>query len=134
VRGLGHLTPALDSALDATFDVEPARLDLSHASPAALASLPGFTDDAIARVLDARREGAASVDLLAISERLTRAARDSLRTHFTELAERTTPAPAAWLLTCRASDGQPAVTVVLELLIVPVDGRFAVVRRRTWEE
>lgn len=134
VRGLERLTPALDSAFDATFDVEPTRLDLSHASPAALASLPGFTDDAIARVLDAQQDDAASADLLAISERLTRAARDSLRVHFTELAELTTPGPEAWLLTCRATSGQPAVTVVLELLLVPADGRFAVLRRRTWEE
>lgn len=140
VRGFEALPNAVDSALEAAFEVGGARLSLAHASPAALASLPGFGPEAVARVLDLRkthafdgtpgREG--GLDLVVLSDALTTPARIALAVHATEVASRITVVPDAWHLVALATASQPgrgpAVTVGVELRLVRVGAGTAVTR------
>ena len=162
VRAFDRLPPAVTEALAHAVGVEPGRLTLAHAAPAALATLPGFTPAVIAQTLAARararRQHGLFGDILALSGQLAGRARDSVVAHAGAISARLAPVPDAWLLTARAGDPvlpsavhAPAsvadaatprapgprstgVTAVLELRLVRASDRAAVVRRRTWVE
>lgn len=145
VRGFAALDGELATTVIAALTVEPARLCLGHATPAALASLPGMTDEAVARLMemrDARRISEAGsvasydtgLELMMLRDRLSGPARDSLMAHFHELVSRVVAQPDAWILTATGFDdttGDAAATATLELRLVRAGGRVAVVRRRT---
>jgi general secretion pathway protein K len=143
IRGLDSLDRAMESALDSAVGVEPGRPTLLHAAPAALATLPGFSDEAIARVLEWRAAWRASgslsssseaPELLLLTARLSRTARDSLVAHYDELVPLVAPDPEAWIVSARATSaeqGEPAITATLELRLARADARAAIVRRRT---
>ncbi len=129
VRGFGRF-----AGLDTLLGTEPGRIPLGHAPSAVIASLPGFTPEALARIRDARGRGEAAGDLTAIAAVLSASAREEMRAHLTELNAMTSPQPEAWILTARARKGAPALTAVVELRLVRAGERAAVVRRRTWVE
>jgi type II secretory pathway component PulK len=122
------------AGLDSLLDVEPARVDLNHAPLAALAALPGFTEEALSRIAEQRLRGVPLADLLAFSATLSPGARAALLARYADLARLATTEPDAWILTSRAQQGEPPISAVLELRLVRAGTRAGVVRRRTWLE
>lgn len=120
--------------LDSLLDVEPARIDLSHAPLAVLAALPGFTSEAVAGVGEERLRGIQITNILALSARLSPVARAALVSRYSDLARMTVTEPDAWILQSRSSAGNPAIMRVVELRLVRAGTRAAIVRRRSWEE
>jgi type II secretory pathway component PulK len=120
--------------LDSLLDVEPGRIDLSHAPLTVLVALPGFTSEAVGRVAEERLRGIPSTDLLALSARLSPAARATLVSRYADLARLTVTEPDAWILESRSSAGEPAITEVVEFRLVRAGTRAAVVRKRSWVE
>lgn len=127
VRGFAE-APMLDSLLD----TEPGRILLTRAPPAVLRALPGFTLEAIERVAEMRTRGASPSNLEAIAAAISPSARDTLMSHYSELAPRLTADPDAWLVICRMTSGQPGVTVTIEARLVRAGARAALLRRRSW--
>ncbi|HEX6809093.1 MAG TPA: hypothetical protein VF118_13990 [Gemmatimonadaceae bacterium] len=127
VRGFER-RPGLDSVLG----VDPFRIVLDRAPLAVVAALPGFTSEAVARVADHRASGVPIPDLLTLSAELSPAGRAALLADYPDLVRLTTAEPDAWILTARGTSGMPAVTIVLELVLVRAGDRAAIVRRRTW--
>ena len=140
----GHLSDARElqyirgfdaiGGLDSMLDVEPGRIDLSHAPLAVLAALPGFTSEAVGRIAEERLRGVPTTDLLALSARLSPTARATLVSRYADLARLTVTEPDAWILESRASAGEPAITEVVEFRLVRAGTRAAIVRKRRWIE
>jgi type II secretory pathway component PulK len=129
IRGLDRF-----NALSDVLGVEPERICLQHAPATVLASLPGVTEEALVRIIEARRERAGVVSLASIAEQLSPDAQELMLSHFQELLGRTTTEPDAWFLTGRARVGRPPVTAAVEVKLVRAGKRAAIVRRRTWIE
>lgn len=128
VRGFERV-PDLASIVD----VEPGRISLAHAPAPVLASLPGFTGEAVERVLELRARGERIPDLLAFAGLLSRAGRDSLTARYADLVRVSTLEPDAWLATIRTTAGEaPPVTATIEARFVRAGTRIALVRRRGW--
>jgi hypothetical protein len=117
-------------AFDSLLSVEPARIALSRAPVRVLALLPGMTPEAATVISERRKGGGLGEDLLALGGELSRAARDSIAAHYSELSAMVTSEPDAWLLEARASDEGSPVRVGIELKLVRSGNRPAVVRRR----
>jgi type II secretory pathway component PulK len=120
--------------LDSLLDVEPGRIDLSHAPLLVLAALPGFTSEAVGRVAEERLRGVPTTDLLTLSARLSPAGRSALVSRYADLARLTVTEPDAWILESRATAGEPTITEVVELRLVRAGARAAIVRKRKWVE
>lgn len=128
VRGFDRL-----SNLSDLIDVEPGRICLAHAPAPVLASLPGFTREAVERVLELRARGEGIPDLLIFAGLLSRVARDSLTARYADLVRVATVEPDAWLATIRTTAGDaPPVTATIEARFVRAGTRVALVRRRGW--
>jgi hypothetical protein len=127
-----HLVPGLDSrtTVDSLLDVEAGPIALNHAPAAVLALLPGFTEATVQLVLDAR-------------------ARDAPISTFHELSQLLSPdvpgasarlpalvvfQPIAWVITARASAGQPVVTAVAEVRLARSGVGTAITRHKSWIE
>lgn len=122
------------AALDTLVDVDSARVDLNHAPPAVLASLPGMGPEAVSRLLELRARGDRVNDLAAFPALLSEGARQSFEHAYAFLAPRVALEPDAWVVTSRAADGEPAVGSTVEITLVRAATRVAVVRRKTWTE
>lgn len=131
VRGFDTLMAHVP-APDSIFGVEPGRISLSHAPPLVLAALPGFTDEAVTRLMEQRLRGVPVGDLMTLAGTLSRPARDALTARYADLIRASTTEPDAWIVTSRGHWGTPAVTAVLEVRLVHAGTRAAVVRRRSW--
>lgn len=129
VRGVAAV-PGLDTLLG----VEPGRVDLNLARPEVISALPGMTAELVSRLEELRSRGIAVRDLLELGGDASPASRAILMEHEIELERLTTIEPEAWILTSRARDGAPAITVVVEERLVRAGARAAVERRRTWLE
>ena len=116
--------------LDTLLSVEPGRVALNSASLAVLATLPGFTDEAVQRVALDRGAGRPLTNLLVLAASLPRAAADSIAIHFQELAPRVTVEPDAWIVTARAQAGSPPLVMVEKARIVRDDRHHIVAWRR----
>jgi type II secretory pathway component PulK len=112
--------------------VEPDRICLNHAPLPVLASLPGFSEEAIARLAERRFRNLPLDDLLSLSGEISVPARDSLLRYYPELVRLTVVEPDAWIIVGRAESGIPAVGVSLEIRLVRAGSRTAIVRRRSW--
>lgn len=132
VRGFDRL-PGIDTLLTA----EPGAVFLDRAPTAVLAALPGLTPEAVAR-LQRMRGGARPVDLAAVAEGLSPAARDGLLRSLQELAGTAAAEPEAWIVTARGHSGTPPATAAVEARLVRAGMRAGmragVVRRRSWVE
>ncbi len=126
VRGLENRPDLL-----AYLTVEQARICLTTAPGPVLAALPGFTDVAVAKVLDDRAKGVWFGDLNVLRARLPQADADSLLVHFSELTPMVTVDPEGWLLTASVSTGLPAIVVTTELRLDRFAGHAVVLRRKT---
>jgi len=125
VRGFEHFGDTL-----AVFGTETGRLSLAHAPLPVLASLPGFTVEALTRVADLRAQHQRLPELISLSATLPKNAREALIAHYAELARSTTPEPEGWIVTVSAAEGVPAVTSTIELYLARGGTRVAVLRRR----
>lgn len=124
VRGLEHI-----AGLDSLLGVDPDRIWLERAPLPVIATLPGMSSEAVARIAERREERAPIGDLLGLAGALTKAARDSLLAHYTELLASTTSVPDAWTLIARSKLAPRAPTVVIELRLKRAGARAAIVRR-----
>jgi general secretion pathway protein K len=129
VRGF-DAAPVLDGLLT----VESGRIVVSQAPLPVVAALPGFGEEALARLQERRARGARPVDLVALGSELSPEGRASLLAHYAELARVTTVEPEAWIATSRGRDAASPVTAVLETRLVRAGARAAIVRRRSWIE
>jgi type II secretory pathway component PulK len=134
VRGFARIWAELDSVAW----VEPGRLVLDRAPLPALASLPGFTAEALARAVEWRGGGSDGglavrdpLEVPALAARLTPASARALLARRDDLAHLQTPEPDAWLLITRATEGAPAVVAEVELRLIRAGTRAVVIRRRT---
>lgn len=127
VRGLETV-----EGLDTLFGVDPWRVSLHHAPSAVLASLPGFGLEAVRRVLELRASRRNRIDLAAMSNSLSPAARTQLMARFPETVRRSTVEPDGWIVAAHGRAGMPPVTVVVEVTLVRAGSRAAVIRRRIW--
>jgi hypothetical protein len=125
IRGLESV-PDIESLLSH----EPARICLGHAHAAVFVSLPGFTPEAIDRLMGLRSHGVAPPTILTLVGMLSGPARDSLQAHSLELSMVTTREPDAWLLLSTARAGVPEVHVTVEIKLANAGTRAAIVRRR----
>jgi general secretion pathway protein K len=122
VRGFEVLP---DSMLDAVFTVEPGRIVWSRAPLTVLASLPGMSEEAMARVIERRSRGIPATDLFSLSEELSPAAQQLLTARAGDLQRLATDRPDAWILVARGGGYS------LEVRLAPAGTRAAIVRRRT---
>ncbi len=110
----------------------PGRVNPSAASGAVLQALPGMTAEAVDLLLTRRAQGrpVASLDLLA--GLLSPAGRETLLASYADLAALLVFASPALLLTADGwVDSRGAAPhAVIELLVVPLPDRLAIVRRR----
>jgi general secretion pathway protein K len=120
--------------IEALLSTEPGRVPLGHAPAAVLASLPGFTPEAVARVVDMRSRGEAVTDLSAFPGRLSPGAREVLLRRFTEFVGAAATEPEAWIVRARTGVGTPPAVSVVEVRLVRAGARAAVVRRKTWTQ
>ncbi len=120
--------------LDSLFSVEPGRIDVNHAPVAVLASLPGFGDEALARMRDHQARGDRVNDLIAFAGELSPPARTAFVASYAELAPLVTTEPDAWIVTARRSVGQPPVTVASEVWLARSPHGIVVTRERGWTE
>jgi type II secretory pathway component PulK len=120
--------------LGGILSTEPGRVPLGHAPPAVLASLPGFSPEAVARVVEMRGRGQVAGDLAAIPGALSPGARDALLRRFNEFVAAATAEPEAWIARARAGVGTPPAVSVVEVRLVRGGERAAIVRRKTWTE
>ena len=138
VRGFDRLSASMlrpGDSLATLFTVEPGRVVVDRASPAVLASLPGMTEETVARLIERRlREAPPLTDLLALGSELSIPSRDSLHRHYAELVQLTTLEPDAWIVTARSpppsGDGTAGPSVTIEVRLVRAGFRAAIVRRR----
>ena len=127
IRGLAAV-----AGLDSIFGVEPGRAPLGRAPLAVIASLPGFGDEAVARLEELRLRGQPPADLLAFSASLSREARAALLARYPELVALVTTDPDAWIVRSSAVEGSRSVGATIEVRLVRAGTRAAIVRRRTW--
>jgi type II secretory pathway component PulK len=122
------------AGIGAILSTEAGRVSLGHAPPAVLASLPGFTPEAVARVVDLRARGQSVADLSAFPGTLSPGARDALLRRFPEFVGAAVAEPEAWIVRARVGVGTPPATSVVEVRLVRGGERAAIVRRKTWTE
>jgi len=132
VRGFAEAlarAPALDTLLMS----EPGRIVMARAPLPMLATIPGFTDEALARILELQSRGIVPTDLLSLAGQLSPGGRSALNAQSMSLMSRVTSEPDAWIVTARATSGvSPPVTAWIEVRLVHAGPRAAIVRRRTW--
>lgn len=127
VRGLVDAPPAVIDVLD----IEAGRIFVPRAPPALLLTLRGFGPEAIARATLFAGDQSPS-DLLDFSTRLSTEARTEILANFAELHQQITWSPDAWIVTARASEGDPPVVTYIEIRLVRAGRRAAVIRWKTW--
>jgi hypothetical protein len=97
-----------------------------------LRALPGLTPEAVERILDRRRMGHTFTSLDALSADLSPPGRAVLLARYGDLARLATFAAPQLVVTTRGWIERAAPRATLELVVVPVSGRLAVVGRRMW--
>ena len=138
VRGFTDVgEPIGPDSLRALLTVDPGRIVLDLAPLPVVASLPGITEETVARLEERRVRGAEPLsELIALGAELSVLSRDSLLRHFAELSVLTSPEPEAWIVTARAhagdhSAGPDDIVASIEVRLVRAGSRAAIVRRRS---
>jgi general secretion pathway protein K len=127
VRGFAQV-----ASLAPELTVEPGHIAINSASAAVLRSLPGFTEETIAYVLELRSRGLTVSNLLDLSAEVSVESRNAMIENFPEISRNVVVDPDAWFLTARARAGFPATEATIELRLVRANQRTAVLRRRSW--
>jgi hypothetical protein len=112
----------------------PGSVNVNAAPPAVLLAFPGLTHEAVARIEERRALGRPIPNLDALAADLSPDARSVLLAHYADLARQLTFGPPVLLCTTRGwVEGIGAVDrldATIEVLVVPLPDRLAVVRRR----
>ncbi len=129
--------PGLDSASLRLLTVDgPGTVDVNAAPPAVLLALPGMSPEAVARIEDRRQAGHPYGSLDALVSDLSPPTRAVLLARYSDLARQTVFSAPVLTLTAQgwiAGQGGPdGLHAAVELLVVPLPGRLATVRRRMW--
>jgi len=112
----------------------PGTINLNAAAPPVILSIPGLG----AEVVDQLRESARQTRPVASLDQLASQVpgeRSELLAHYADLAAQVTFAPSQLLLTAAGwvGDGGPdGLHATIEVLVVPLPDRLAVIRRRLW--
>jgi hypothetical protein len=127
-----HLVPELQtvSVLDSVLDVEAGLTCLNHASGAVLATLPGFTDETVRKVMEDRKHGKLISGFQELGPFLSPDSPEASA----RLPGVAVLGPSGWVITVRASTGKPSVNVVLEALVIRSEPGIRIARRRSWLE
>lgn len=134
VRGFDALTAADWSELQANLGVDEDLIDIAHAPPPLLATLPGFAPNVVAAVLALRTGRKPVADIRELTTMLPAFARDSVVTNYGAIISRATMTPDHWRLTAVGEAGEPAVHVEIALLLAHGNRRVAIVGRREFLE
>ncbi len=119
-------------SLIALLGVEPGKIVLDRAPLAVIASLPGMTPEAVARIAELRWRGEPVGDVNTLAASLSEDARAKLVTAYPELTRMIATEPDAWIVRITATSGKPSVSVVEELRLVRAARRAGVTRARVW--
>jgi general secretion pathway protein K len=131
VRGWGSDVLS-DSVLDAVFTVEPGRIVWDRAPAAVLASVPGMTPEALARIAELRVRGVSVGDASTLGAVLSPASALALSSRYADVQRLTASEPDAWVVTARGHEGvAPTLTATVVVRLVRAGARAAVVRRWT---
>jgi len=106
------------------------RISLMSADAHVLATLPGFSDEAIRITLQARQWARPLTSLDDLIARLTPEGRRAVIPHYPSLAARITVRETAILLNATAWTGSERYTARIEVLGVPSGSRLAITERR----
>ena len=112
--------------------VGPGVVDLSTAPGGVLRALPGLTPEAVDLILNRRRVGRPFTGLDALSADLSPPGRAVLLARYGDLARLATFAAPQLVVTATGWIESAAPRATLEVMVVPVSGRLAVVGRRMW--
>ncbi len=132
---LGEL-PALDARL-VTVD-GPGTVNLSAAPPAVLLALPGLTAEAVDRLLARRALGRPVASLDELAGLLSPSGRDVLLARYADLARIATFSAPQLTITAQGGiggergAGSGTLRSTIEVVVVPLPERLAVIRRRMW--
>jgi len=118
---------------DSVLSAEHGRISLATAPATVLMAVPGITRETAERIVELRDAGAPLSDLIQLPGMLSKASRDELLTHYSEIARITTVDPDAWILTVRAHNGIPPSSASVEWRLVRAGRRVAATRMRMLE-
>lgn len=127
LRGLDRF-PAVVELLD----VRDGPVNFWHASPAVLATVPGFNPQVIQSVLRIRERGRLVLDLREVADGLAREDIAEFAEHFSESSRRITLLPVGWDLRARVAVGSPTIERTEEWALRRTEGRLVMVGRRVW--
>ena len=134
VRGFEQLLPEERTLLQSVTGVDEDPIDLWHAPPVVLRSLPGFSSSVTETLMTLRASDPGAMGMPQLLGLLTPPARDSVVNHYAELIARVETQPHRWRLIAQGRSGVPTVTTRMELLLGLGTDRITVVRRRYWTE
>jgi general secretion pathway protein K len=101
----------------ALFGIESVPISLTHAPAAILAALPGFTPEAVARLIEQRSAGADWIDLAALSHAISEPARSQLMASRDDLLRLVSPHSNSWDIVATCSDDRVTSTVVIRVIL-----------------
>lgn len=129
-----HLVRGFETAdsLISLLGVEPGKIVLDRAPLPVIASLPGMTPEAVARIAELRWRGESVHDVRALGASLSEDARARLASASADLTRLVADEPDAWVVRITSSAGMPPVSVVEELRLVRAARRAGVTRARLW--
>jgi hypothetical protein len=110
----------------------PGVVNLGAAPHEVQQALPGFAPEAVDRLLARRAMGRPVRNLDALAALLSPGAREALLEHYADLARMTTFTAPQLLVTVEGGVRGQMLRSTIELLVVPLANRLAVVRRRMW--
>lgn len=112
--------------------IGPGSVNLSAAPPAVLRALPGVTPEAVDRVLYRRRLGRPVASLDELAAELSPPGRAALLNRYADLARLTTFSAAQLVVQAVGWVEGFAPRATIELVVVPLPERLAVIGRRMW--
>jgi type II secretory pathway component PulK len=131
LRQLHGLVELASLALpDSLLDVVTGPICINHAPAAVLAALPGFTETTVQELLDARRRGVLISGFHELTPLLSPDAPDAPA----GLPGIVVLEPTAWVMVARATEGEPPVSVAVEVRVVRSEAGVSLTRRRSWLE
>ena len=129
--------PCADEAVLALGTVEgPGTVNVNAAPASVLLALPGLGAEAVERITARRAVGRPIGSLDELAGELSPSARAALLERYADLARLVTFSAPQLLVTARGwiegRGGPDGLHVAIELLVVPLPERLAVIRRRMW--